>query len=269
MADEDKKKDGEGEEKKKGGHSVIIVKKGKKGHGGAHGGAWKVAYADFVTAMMALFIVLWILSQSEEVKEIVAGYFQDPIGFQSGGSLSIIEGKLKSTINERILDELVQKQEERAKFNQMSSGILSELQQTPGFTEMLDNIVIEFIEEGMRIELLETEEDVFFSLGTADLNDKAREILRSIGKELGKLPNTIIVEGHTDARPFGPNATYTNYELSADRANSARRELLQGGMREDQMFSIRGYADNKLRYPEAPLDFRNRRISIIVRYSEL
>lgn len=251
------------------GSQPIIVKKVKKGHGGAHGGAWKVAYADFVTAMMALFIVLWILAQSEEIKEQVADYFNDPVGFMSGQGISILKGSMKNSINESLFQDLMRREMDRERLSEKVSEIFGELRANPNFDEIMDNIVIEFVDEGLQIELREQEGESFFAIGTAQLNPDAAQLLRRLGSELAVIDNRLIIEGHTDSRPYSNTGTgYTNYELSADRANSARRALIGGGVGKDQIAEVRAFADKKLKNPEDPYAAMNRRIDIIIEYSE-
>lgn len=245
----------------------IIVKKGKKGHG-HHGGAWKVAYADFVTAMMALFIVLWVLSQSPEIKEEIAAYFKDPVGYE------FVPGKGKGLLDQggdlenQLKNQLLKKENETAILTEIGRKIKEEIKENPQFSKLADQVSVEIVDEGLKLEMLETANDVFFEIGTSKLNSRAEALLRKIGGELSKLENTIIIQGHTDSRPFqsGPKG-YTNFELSVDRANSARRSLVEGGLQEAQIEAIRGYADKRLRNKENPYDVVNRRIDIIVKYS--
>ncbi len=246
----------------------IIVKKIIKKGGGHHGGAWKVAYADFVTALMALFIVLWILGQGDEVKEAVAGYFRDPVGFTLKSRAMIDQNNLGvqiNSINQNDLDR-INKEEEEARFDEMKEELTTELGADKNFLPLLDQMEITMIDDGMRIEMLESNDDVFFELGSSRLSKKADRFLMKIGEKLGKIPNKIAIEGHTDARPLNKGGSYTNYELSTDRANSARRTLIAGGLGEGQVDEIRGYADKRLKDSENPLSIVNRRISIIIKY---
>ncbi len=245
----------------------IIIKKAKKGGGGHHGGAWKVAYADFVTAMMALFIVLWILSSSEETKQAIADYFNDPMGVNVGKGPTLIDQD-NSSLAPKVLDEEAFRRKEEEKLKQMGEEIAGKLNESPEFQTMMDQIKIEIVPEGLRIELMESENEAFFEISTANLKAQPRMIIEKIGGELSKLSNKLIVEGHTDATKFSGGALgYTNYELSADRANSARRSLIVGGLNEDQIDEVRGYAANRLKLPDNPYSSANRRISIIVRYN--
>ncbi|HTX18011.1 MAG TPA: flagellar motor protein MotB [Bacteroidota bacterium] len=244
---------------------VRIVKK-KSGHAGHHGGAWKVAYADFVTAMMSLFIVLWIVGQSKQVKQYVANYFKDPGAFfesTKGGGMfqgSNLVGK------EQILDEYLRRDEQKLK--EMTESILKNLGKDQSVSKLIDQIKIDTVEEGMRIELLEATKAYFFDVGTATLKPEATRVLSIIAAEVGKLPNKVIVEGHTDSRPYSRADGYTNFELSAERANSARRVLVVNGVKEHQIDEVRGYADTRLRDAKDPFDITNRRISIIIEWQD-
>ncbi|MCL6507888.1 MAG: OmpA family protein [Bryobacteraceae bacterium] len=231
---------------------VIIIKK-KRGHGGHHGGAWKVAYADFVTAMMALFLVLWLLASDEKVRKAVGSYFQDPTG----------QGKLMGTTLAGSGDGLALKREDMADLKQK---IQQALQESVKLERIRRNVQITVTGEGLRIELLEDEKGVFFESGSAKPTPNGEELIILLAKELGKLPNKIYLEGHTDARPFSGGGNYTNWELSTDRAHAARRIMQAHGLRPDQVAQIRGYADQRLRVPQDPWHPSNRRISVIVQY---
>jgi len=233
---------------------IIIVKK-KGGHGGHHGGAWKVAYADFVTAMMALFIVLWLLNTSKPVREAIAGYFKDPSGTVGKTGTSQSGAGENLTVSQQNVKELKEKLEQA--FAKM-----------PNFDQIKKQIDITVTAEGLRIELLETSTGTFFELGSVEPNANGRELLITLAQELGKVPNKISIEGHTDSKPYTGKGEYSNWELSADRANAARRIMQKNGIRADQVSQVRGFADQKLRNPQDPLDPSNRRISVIVHYME-
>jgi chemotaxis protein MotB len=231
---------------------VIIVKK-KGGHGGHHGGAWKVAYADFVTAMMALFLVLWLLASDEKVRKAVGGYFQDPTG----------KGNLMGTTMAGTGEGLALKRDDMAN---LKEKLQQALQQSVKLERIRQNVQITVTGEGLRIELLEDEKGVFFETGSAKPTPNGEELIIRLAEELGKLPNKIYLEGHTDARPFSGDGNYTNWELSTDRANAARRIMQAHGLRPDQVAQVRGYADQRLRLPNDPYHPSNRRISVIVQY---
>ncbi len=242
----------------------IIIKKSKPHGGDHHGGAWKVAYADFVTAMMALFIVLWVLGQDDAIKESVAKYFKDPIGLSTKGRV-ILEGTTSKPL-EDVKSQMDQKATEALQLKNMGDKLLTELQRDPEFSNITAQIKIEIIDEGLRIEMLDSDENVFFEIGTSQLKPEAVGILKKIGDYLAKLPNKIVIEGHTDARPYNGRDGYTNFELSADRANSARRALELGLFDAGKIDEIRGYADRHLRDKNDPFNLVNRRISIIVKF---
>ncbi|GIK22489.1 MAG: OmpA family protein [Ignavibacteriota bacterium] len=251
--------------------NIIVVKKVNK-HKGHHGGAWKVAYADFVTAMMALFIVLWVLGQSEEVIKNVAGYFKDPIAFSDKmKGISIIEGgvfELPSDKAKEIIDKVKQREQEIERLNAMKDSIVSNLSSNSDFAYLMDQIKIEIANEGLRIEMIESNDAVFFEIGTSELREDAKKLLYELSKNLKAIPNKLIIEGHTDARPY-PNdgRGYTNFELSVDRANSARRVIVASGLDPVRIDEIRGYADTRLLDKKDPFNLVNRRISIIIKFA--
>lgn len=231
----------------------IVVKK-KGGHAGHHGGAWKVAYADFVTAMMSLFIVLWLLSSTQKIQEAVGGYFRDPTGTAKLSGSSMPSSEENFVITKDNMQDL-KEQLQRA------------IKEVPKLDELKNHIDMTVTNEGLRIELTESAAGTFFESGSAKISGGADELLKVLAQELGKLPNKIAMEGHTDSRPYGPGtSTYGNWELSSDRANAARRLMQSNGIREDQVTQVRGFADQKLRKPDAPDDPSNRRISLIVLY---
>jgi chemotaxis protein MotB len=245
--------------------NIIIVKKGKK-HEGHHGGAWKVAYADFVTAMMALFIVLWVLGQDEEVVKSVAGYFQDPIGYSEKMN-SILSGTLNLPIDnaETIVEKIKERDKEIERLNDMKDKIMMELSSNQEFEGLVDQIKIQIVKEGLRIEMVESNDAVFFDLGTSELKPQAKKLLDQIGKNLATIDNKIVIEGHTDSRPYGSDGSgYSNFELSVDRANSARRELVGSGLKLERIKEVRGYADTRLLDKNDPYNLVNRRISIVI-----
>lgn len=246
-----------------------VIKKIKKSHGGHHGGAWKVAYADFVTAMMALFIVLWVLSQKPEVIKAVAGYFKDPMGF-SDKTKVLIEGKANPVPGLKAEEDDVQKHEmEKAELEKMGKKLIQELKADTDLLGLADQVKIEVVKEGLLIELTDSENDIFFDLGTSELKERAKKLIYKIGSEISKMPNKIIVEGHTDSRQYNNTGTgYTNFELSSERALAAKRALVTGGLKEKQIDEVRGYADTRLRNTQNPLSFTNRRISITVKFNK-
>ena len=232
---------------------IIYIIKKKVSGGGHHGGAWKVAYADFVTAMMALFIVLWLLSSSEEVQKAVGGYFQDPTGNGSKMGTTLAGSGEGVDISKDDMSKLKEK-------------IESAMKQMPKFQEMKNQVKLVVTGEGLRVEMLETEDGMFFENGKPKPSESGDELLRTLAGELGKMPNKVFIEGHTDSRAFAEGGGYSNWELATDRANSARRIMMVSGLRPDQVAEVRGFADQHLRKPDEPEHPSNRRISVIVKY---
>jgi chemotaxis protein MotB len=232
----------------------IIIKR-KAGHGGHHGGAWKVAYADFVTAMMALFIVLWLMNSSKQIQEAVGGYFKDPTG--TSKKVGTDQSGAGDSFNLTKKDMADLKEQLQRRIHSVND------------LELLHkNIEMTVTAEGLRIELLESETGTFFDSGRPNVNGSGKELLVLLAQQLGQLPNRISIEGHTDAKPYSGKGSYSNWELSTDRANAARRLMQQSGLRADQVSQVRGFADQRLRTPQSPLESSNRRISIIVQYIE-
>ncbi len=233
---------------------IIIVKK-KVGHAGHHGGAWKVAYADFVTAMMALFMVLWLLSSSQKVQKAVGGYFSDPTG----------KGKMAGSNNAGAGEALTVAKDDMSKLKDKLSQAMREL---PKFEQLKDHVELSVTAEGLRIELLEKEGGLFFQNGSPMPLEKGDELIRLLGDQLKSVPNRLLIEGHTDAKPYASEAGYTNWELSADRANRARRILQEAGVEGTRIAQVRGFADQHLRDAKDPLNPMNRRVSVLVQYQE-
>ena len=244
---------------------IRIVK--KVAHAGHHGGAWKVAYADFVTAMMALFIVLWILGQSEEVQKSVAAYFKDPTGKSliiSGSApgqpskltISSTSGGADPSLIDMNGDPLGQLEEEASKLKEM-------IEEQPDLKALSGQISVEVTAEGVRVEISESEKQPLFETGSAQLSYRLKDALRVLAVEYSKVPSKIIIEGHTDSAPYAAGSTMTNWELSALRATEARRVLMESGLPEDRIFMVRGFADRKPRFGD-PADSRNRRISMVL-----
>jgi chemotaxis protein MotB len=250
------------------GQPTIVVRRKKGGHHGHHGGAWKVAYADFVTAMMAFFLVMWLVGQSKEVKSAVAGYFRDPGIFDQaksdgpipGGDLSLDPDGAARDPGASVVDE------ERIALEQTAARIRQRLAEVPELKALGKQIEIQVTRDGLRIELLDAESQTFFASGSAALAPGTEKVLTVIARELGTLKNSIVIEGHTDSRPYATTDLYSNWELSADRANAARRVMERSGLQAGQVRGVRGYADRQLRLTAAPLDPRNRRVSVIVEH---
>ena len=230
----------------------IIIKK-KIAHGGHHGGAWKVAYADFVTAMMSLFIVLWLMNSSKQVQEAVGGYFKDPSG----------TSKLVGSNSHGSGENLLMRKQDMKKIKEELENRIRQITNFEKFSKQIDMTITT---EGLRIELLEEAKGTFFDLGDATPSPSGKDLLTALAQEIGKLPNRVSVEGHTDSKPYQGTIYYSNWELSVDRANAARRIMGDAGLRSDQVEQVRGFADQHLRNQADPMDPANRRISLIVQY---
>jgi chemotaxis protein MotB len=233
---------------------IIVIKK-KGGHGGHHGGAWKVAYADFVTAMMALFIVLWLMNSSKQIQVAVGGYFKDPSG----------TSKLVGTDQNGSGESFALSKEDMPK---LKEELQKAVRKMADFEKLQNHLEMTVTAEGLRIELLESEKGMFFESGKPSPTGDGKDLLITLAKELGKLPNKISIEGHTDSKPYAGKGDYSNWELSTDRANAARRLMEINGLAPNQVVQVRGYADQWLRVPASPEDASNRRISVIVQYVE-
>jgi chemotaxis protein MotB len=231
---------------------IIIIKK-KAGHAAHNGGAWKVAYADFVTAMMALFIVLWLMNSSKQIQNAVGGYFKDPTG-----TSKLVGSDMQGAAENFSLS--------KDNMEQLKQELQTAIRQVPNIEKLQNQIEMTVTSEGLRIELLESAKGTFFNSGNSAPNTDGQDILILLAKQLGDLPNKIAIEGHTDSKPYPQQNNYGNWELSVDRANSARRLMQQNGIREDQIMQVRGFADQRLRKPAEPLDPSNRRVSLIVQY---
>lgn len=236
---------------------IIVIKK-KGGHGGHHGGAWKVAYADFVTAMMSLFIVLWLMGSSEKVKKAVAGYFNDPKGVGQ-----LLGTNMTGTGPESFVTDAKQQA-----LQDLKDKLEKEIKDKKELEKLMKQIEMTITAEGLRIELIEDKNGTFYQSGSPKLSATGQELLKLLATELKTIPNQMLIEGHTDAAPYSTDASYSNWELSADRANSARRLMQDNGVRPDQVTQIRGYADQMLRVKDNPYDPSNRRISILVKNAD-
>jgi chemotaxis protein MotB len=276
----------EGDEEKQ----PIIIKKIKKYGGGHHGGAWKVAYADFVTAMMAFFLLLWLLNvTTEEQKNAISNYF-DPThpkiaevnsgagGILAGTSLSK-DGVMASTLappvhqkdegrrskktqHEKFIEKL--KAQEQARFKKVEEQIKEAIKNNPEMAKLANNIMIDMTSEGLRIQLVDQEGESMFPSGSAKMFQKTKELLATVAEVIQTVPNDLSIRGHTDSVSYGEGAEYTNWELSSDRANASRRVMLEVGIPKDKVANVQGKADTDHLFPENPNDPRNRRVSIIL-----
>lgn len=230
---------------------IILIRRRRRPHGGHHGGAWKVAYADFVTAMMSLFIVLWLTSSNDAVKRSVAQYFNDPkgssalMGTNRNGSAKLLPLS-------------------RDNLQNLKQQLVDAERRMPNFETLKNQVEITVEQDGLRIELLESPGGMFFESGSPQPTDALRQFLTFISPELGRMDTRISIEGHTDSVPYAGSGMYTNWELSADRANAARRLMEGSGVASRQIAEVRGFADQLPRRPEAPDNACNRRITLIV-----
>jgi len=259
---------------------VIIIRRKKKAAHGHHGGAWKIAFADFMTALMALFLVLWTLANAGQAqKAAVAEYFRTPLvvalmgGDREGASRNVIPGggpdpnfaegehfRIDPQLESRRIDE-----QERARLRQLERRIKSALTVDPILKELKEQILIDLTPEGLRIQLVDTEQRPMFEIGSARVAPYMSTLLRTLAPMLNELPNRIQITGHTDSRPYaGGEAGYSNWELSAERANASRRELVNGGLASEKLLRASGMSDRIPFQGAGPNDAANRRIAVIV-----
>ena len=272
----------------------IIIKRIKKGGHTVHGGAWKIAYADFVTAMMAFFLLMWLMgSTSEGDKKGIADYFSAPLklslmasGTGAGDASSVVKGggedftrttgqvkrgdidAKRSTFNLHHL-KAEQMRGEIARLEGLRRKVEEMLTTSPGLKDMAPQILLEMTPDGLRIQIIDRAQQPMFASGSPVVRDSMRDLLRAVGSLLADVPNRLTLEGHTDSTPFGSQMvtgerSYSNWELSADRANASRRELLVGGLPEDQVLRVQGLAASNPFDRKDPTAPANRRISIIV-----
>ncbi len=269
----------------------IIVKKIKKTAAGHHGGAWKIAYADFVTAMMAFFLLMWLLgSTSKATLEGIAEYFKMPlkVALQGGPSVAASDSVIKSgggkdltkkqaqvkpvedtKVKEKLVDvtdakKALEKAEE-AKLEELKKKIEKAIEDSPTLSKFKKQLLLDITSEGLRIQIVDEQNRAMFASSKAELQPYAQQILQEIGKMLNGVTNKISLSGHTDAVPYpSGDKGYSNWELSSDRANASRRELIAGGMDESKLLRVVGLSSASLFDKENPLNPSNRRISIIV-----
>ena len=266
----------------------IIVKRIKKVAGGHHGGAWKIAFADFATAMMAFFLVMWLMTvATPEQKKLISGYFQDPVGFSESASPHVIDlggtptPSPDRTLNDEPQDEQTPAEDAQADVDKLQAEsiaeevererlelLLQELQtkveENPQLQNFKDQILFEITQDGLRIQIMDAENRPMFASGSARLQPYFEDILLAMTETISAVPNKISVSGHTDAQPFVGRGGYGNWELSADRANAARRVLIAGGYDDGQVARVVGYASSALFDRDEPLNPINRRIDIVV-----
>ena len=255
----------------------IIVRRKKKKGGGHQGGTWKIAYADFVTAMMAFFLLMWLLgSTARGDLDGIAEYFKTPLkvalqdGASSADASHLIKGggkdltRTEGQMNQRAL-QAEQARLEQLKFNELKHRIEAAIERNPVLREFRDQLLLDITPEGLRIQIVDEKNRPMFAVGRADLHPYAREILLEIGRMLNTVENRVSLAGHTDATAYASGEKgYSNWELSADRANASRRVLLAGGMEEQRVVRVVGMASAVSLHKSDPYDAVNRRISLIV-----
>ncbi len=265
----------------------IIVKRVKKTAGGHHGGAWKIAFADFATAMMAFFLVMWLMtSATPEQKKAISGYFQDPIGFTESASPYAIDlGGTPTPAPERTLNpdisetpesqpdesgvstdqiETLAEKMEQERLELLLQELQNKVEENPELQRFKDQILFEITQDGLRIQIMDAENRPMFALGSANLQPYFEDILLAMADTIRAVPNKISISGHTDAKPFVGRGDFGNWELSSDRANAARRTLVAGGYPDEQVAQVVGYASSALFDREDPFNPVNRRIDIVV-----
>jgi chemotaxis protein MotB len=253
-----------------GGEKVKIIVKKKKGGGhGHHGGAWKVAYADFVTAMMALFMVLWLLTQADlQTRAAIAQYFRNPGLLNGGAGVTAARDKnamvppvMESLATEARKSEQKMLENEAAELNVMLSELAGE---HPDLREIAENLEVKVTESGIEIEMIDTDGSLLFESASSQLKPAVVRVLEKLAPVLAQVPNPIHVGGHTDSTPFPAGSGKTNWDLSYERANSARLALQKAGLRPGQATRVEAYADSKPLDPERPEAAKNRRLSLLV-----
>lgn len=280
---------------------IIIIKKVKKVAGGHHGGAWKVAYADFVTAMMAFFLLMWLLNATTEEQRLgIAEYFS-PVSTStstsgSGGVLggqTILapgtmqtvtsppapiqqnvpeppselledqEGETPNQVDEKTVDKLIEQREEQL-FRETEQELRQAIESTPELQALQNSLIVDRTPEGLRIQIVDQDKLSMFPLGSAQMYDHTRQLIELVVRVVQKMPNKISISGHTDGTPYSAGAEYTNWELSVDRANASRRAMINAGLKTDRISYVRGKADRDHLFPQQAESPRNRRISIVL-----
>jgi len=256
---------------------IVVVRRIKKGGHAHHGGAWKVAYADFVTAMMAFFLLMWLLASTEAGDRVqIANYFKRPLsavlstGGQPGGDRVIAQSEGSQAEQDGQLSPgssgvLETEAAEATRLQALEAEFDSLMQSNPLFAEFADQLQVDLTEEGLRVQLIDQQQRPMFGSGSAVLQPYTRALITEIARALDGAPNNISISGHTDATPYpGGEAGYSNWELSADRANAARRVLVAAGISEGKVARVEGLASSQLLFPDRPHDPANRRISILL-----
>lgn len=251
---------------------VIVKKVRKKGEGG-HSGSWKVAFADFMTAMMAFFLVMWIIGLDQETRSAIAGYFNDPLDFakqSSGNRLANLLEKGSPGEDAKKQSDGEAKDEEIAELSaiaeEIRTAIESATKENPGLSGLEKLVRVEATEEGLLLEFLESIGTAFFDTGSARIKPEARQLFETVASVLSKHDRPFIVDGHTDARPYKETG-YNNIYLSQDRARAVVAEMVEVGVREERILAARGFGPHRLRKADDPYHYTNRRVTILLPYT--
>jgi chemotaxis protein MotB len=282
--------DNEGNKAEAGNLPPIIKKVKKHGHG-HHGGAWKIAFADFVTAMMAFFLLMWLVaSMNQAQKKAIGDYFKQPIktalfggenygnrdvNVQGGGAnAELVQGQVSATtkpvtqtdVGKKINEEEAANKAETKQLEKLKSEINISMESDPALAGLKKQLHMDIVEDGLRIQLVDNQKKPMFDVGSDKVSPNVEPILANIAKLLNTVPNKVSIQGHTDANPYDnpQELDYTNWELSSQRANAARRALIKAGMNEDKVMKVTGFSSTTLLDPTNPMNPENRRISIIV-----
>jgi chemotaxis protein MotB len=281
---------------------IIVIKKIKKIAGGHHGGAWKVAYADFVTAMMAFFLLLWLLNvTTKDQKSGIADYFKPTVAsVQTSGAGGVMGGMSMTTEGAKATDpkdqattenrpsdveqdaddpgqekntpakptqdqfEKMKSEEEQQQFQQAMKDIKQAINNDNDLKDLAKNLIVDMTPEGLRIQIVDQQGKSMFPSGSAQMYDDTNKLIAKVAQIINKMPQKISIQGHTDAVPYGASATYDNWNLSADRANASRQALIKAGLPDARIANVAGKADKEALFPKDPTSPQNRRISIIL-----
>jgi chemotaxis protein MotB len=274
---------------------IIRKKKKRGGDDGHHGGAWKIAYADFVTAMMAFFLLMWLINvTSPEQKTGIAEYFNPiTVSQRTAGSGGVLDGTtvsppgplssptteisidtplpfqphVKAETENEVTEEDIEnalKEREKKRFEEVAAKLRKSIEQLPELAGLLENLIIDETPEGLRIQLVDREERPMFPLGSAEPFDYTRQLLALVTQAVAGLPNKVSIRGHTDSLPYADDRRYDNWDLSSERALASRRVMKEAGLPDGRIEGVVGRADRDPLFPDHPDDPRNRRISIIL-----
>lgn len=286
---EKKKEKKEKKDKKDKAPLAPIIRKIKKSHHGHHGGSWKIAFADFVTAMMAFFLLMWLIASLNKAQKAgIAEYFRQPLkvalfGGESMGNRKVnvkgggpniedtdgqVSASNKPLVEQKnaVNPDLDSNKQEMKKLEQLKSDINLSMEKDPSLAGLKNQLLMDVTSDGLRIQLIDNQKKPMFDVGSDKVNPEIEPVLANIAKLLNAVNNKVTIQGHTDANPYHnpQELDYTNWELSSQRANAARRALINAGMDENKVMMVTGYSSTMLMDTKNPLNPENRRISIIV-----